>query len=178
MSFICHIHNYTEYNEEWNVFSAFNPSKCTYTLEQWAADIAAPGEQLGVRCLAQGSHLSHGHFLPEPLPAPVFLSQRFTLISSVHAVTKYNELLMSHLFTSSSFPLFIGTSTILTSLHYLKITVETQTWGGWEIRRLTDTQEEIVQGCQSENPCSDTHGGVRVCCLMWHGCPWNVWRMK
>ncbi len=27
-----HIHiqlyNYTEYNEEWNVFSAFNPSKC------------------------------------------------------------------------------------------------------------------------------------------------------
>ncbi len=32
MSFICHIHNYTEYNEEWNVFSAFNPSKCTHTL--------------------------------------------------------------------------------------------------------------------------------------------------
>ncbi len=26
MSFICHIHNYTEYNEEWNVFSAFNPT--------------------------------------------------------------------------------------------------------------------------------------------------------
>ncbi len=43
MSFICHIHNYTEYNEEWNVFSAFNPSKCTL-LEQWAADCAAPGE--------------------------------------------------------------------------------------------------------------------------------------
>ncbi len=44
MSFICHIHNYTEYNEEWNVFSAFNPSKCTH-LEQWAADCAAPGEK-------------------------------------------------------------------------------------------------------------------------------------
>ncbi len=41
----CHIHNYTEYNEEWNVFSAFNPSKCTH-LEQWAADCAAPGEVL------------------------------------------------------------------------------------------------------------------------------------
>ncbi len=27
MSFICHIHNYTEYNQQWNVFSAFNPSK-------------------------------------------------------------------------------------------------------------------------------------------------------
>ncbi len=54
MSFICHIHNYTEYN----VFSAFNPSKCTHT---WSS-----GEQLGVRCLAQGSHLSRRQFLPEP----------------------------------------------------------------------------------------------------------------
>ncbi len=26
----------------------------------------APGEQSGVRCLAQGSHLSRGQFLPEP----------------------------------------------------------------------------------------------------------------
>ncbi len=33
MSFICHIHNYTEYNQQWNVFSAFKPSKCTH-LEQ------------------------------------------------------------------------------------------------------------------------------------------------
>ncbi len=49
MSFICHIHNYTEYNEEWNVFSAFNPSKCTH-LEQWAADCAAPGEQSWTSC--------------------------------------------------------------------------------------------------------------------------------
>ncbi len=49
MSFICHIHNYTEYNEEWNVFSAFNPSKCTQ-LEQWAADCAAPGEQSWTSC--------------------------------------------------------------------------------------------------------------------------------
>ncbi len=29
-------------------------------LEQWAANAAAPGEQLGDRCLAQGSHLSRG----------------------------------------------------------------------------------------------------------------------
>ncbi len=27
MSFICHIHNYTEYNQQLNVFSAFDPSK-------------------------------------------------------------------------------------------------------------------------------------------------------
>ncbi len=49
----------------WNLCSAFNPSKCTHTvvnihLEQWAANAVEPGEQLGVRCLAQGSHLSRG----------------------------------------------------------------------------------------------------------------------
>ncbi len=36
-------------------------------------DIAAPGEQLGVRCLAQGSHLSRGHFLPDPGFEPTIL---------------------------------------------------------------------------------------------------------
>ncbi len=45
------------------MFSAFNLSGLW---EQWAADTAASGEQLRVRCLAQGSHLSRGHFLPEP----------------------------------------------------------------------------------------------------------------
>ncbi len=74
----------------WNLCSAFDPSKVhthssehTHTvnthLEQWAAIYAAePGEQLGVRCLAQGSHLSRGieggesagHSLPPPtIPA-------------------------------------------------------------------------------------------------------------
>ncbi len=78
MSFICHIHNYTEYNEQWNVFSAFNPSK-------WAADIAAPGEQLGVWCLAQGSHLSRGHFLPEPGFEPTTLGYLgFQVQRSIH----------------------------------------------------------------------------------------------
>ncbi len=48
-----------------NLCSAFNPSKCIHTvvnihLEQWAANAAAPREQLGVQCLAQGSHLSRG----------------------------------------------------------------------------------------------------------------------
>ncbi len=55
MSFICHIHNYTEYNEEWNVFSAFNPSKCTH-LEQWAADCAAPGDQSWTSCRSRDSN--------------------------------------------------------------------------------------------------------------------------
>ncbi len=31
MSFIHHLHYYTEYNQQWNVFSAFNPSKYTHT---------------------------------------------------------------------------------------------------------------------------------------------------
>ncbi len=53
MSFICHIHNYTEYNQQWNVFSAFNPSKCTHTWSSGCRHCGA-GEQLGVRCLAQG----------------------------------------------------------------------------------------------------------------------------
>ncbi len=48
-----------------NLWSAFYPSKCTHIVnthpEQWAAFYAAaPGEQLGVRCLAQGSHFSRG----------------------------------------------------------------------------------------------------------------------
>ncbi len=30
-----------------------------------ASDIAAPGPQLGVRCLAQGSHLSRVHAQPQ-----------------------------------------------------------------------------------------------------------------
>ncbi len=72
-----------------NLCSAFNPSKVrthsseqTHTVnthpEQWAAIyVAAPGEHLGVRCLAQG-HLSRGieggesagHSLPLPtIPA-------------------------------------------------------------------------------------------------------------
>ncbi len=72
-----------------NLCSAFNPSKVhthisehTHTMnihpEQWEAIYAAaPGEQLGVQCLAQG-HLSHGiegaesdvHSLPPPtIPA-------------------------------------------------------------------------------------------------------------
>ncbi len=53
LSHICH--NYTEYNEEWNVFSAFNPSKCTH-LEQWAADCAAPGKQSWTSCWSRDSN--------------------------------------------------------------------------------------------------------------------------
>ncbi len=46
--------------------SLWKKKQLSSDLEQWAADTTAPGEQLGVRCLAQGSHLSRGQFQPEP----------------------------------------------------------------------------------------------------------------
>ncbi len=55
--------------QTWNLCSAFNPSKCTHTAVSsehthtpgvGSHIAAAPGEQLGVRCLAQGSHLRRG----------------------------------------------------------------------------------------------------------------------
>ncbi len=58
--FFCHIHNYTEYNQQWHLCSAFNPSKCTHTWSSGQLTL-----QLGVWCLAQGSHLSLRQFLPE-----------------------------------------------------------------------------------------------------------------
>ncbi len=75
MSFICHILNYTEYNQQWNLFSVHTH------LEQWTADTAAPGEQLGVRCLAQGAHLSRGQFLPEPRFKPTTSGDKSNALS-------------------------------------------------------------------------------------------------
>ncbi len=71
MSFICHIHNYTEYNEEWNVFSAFNPSKCTH-LEQWGSRL----------CSARGAVVD---FLSEPGFEPTTLGYLgFQVQRSIH----------------------------------------------------------------------------------------------
>ncbi len=50
MSFICHIHNYTEYNEEWNLFSAFNPSKWS----SGQSTLQRPGSSLGFGALLKG----------------------------------------------------------------------------------------------------------------------------
>ncbi len=38
----------------------------THTWSSGQSTLRRPGGQLGVQCLAQGSHLSCGHFLPEP----------------------------------------------------------------------------------------------------------------
>ncbi len=70
-----------KYGDPYSESAHTHSSEHTHTAhpEQWAAIYAAvPGEQLGVRCLAQGSHLSRGieggesieHSLPPPtIPA-------------------------------------------------------------------------------------------------------------
>ncbi len=54
MSFICHIHNYTEYNQQWNVFSAFNPSKCTHTWSSGQPMLRHLGSIWGFGALLKG----------------------------------------------------------------------------------------------------------------------------
>ncbi len=64
-----------------------HPSAHTH-LEQWVADAAAPGEQLGVRCLAQGFHLSRGQFLPEPRFEPTTSGYKSDALS-IRSTTAY-----------------------------------------------------------------------------------------
>ncbi len=64
-----------------------HPSAHTH-LEQLAADAAASGEQLGVRCLAQGSHLSRGQFLPEPRFEPTTSGYKYDTLS-IRAMTAH-----------------------------------------------------------------------------------------
>ncbi len=54
MSFICHIHNYTEYNQQWNVFSAFNPSKCSHTWSSGEPTLRRLGSSWGFGALLNG----------------------------------------------------------------------------------------------------------------------------
>ncbi len=53
-NFICHIHNNTEYNQQWNVFSAFNPSKCTHTWSSGQPTPRHPGSSCGFGALLKG----------------------------------------------------------------------------------------------------------------------------
>ncbi len=52
--FICLTHNYTEYNQQWNVFSAFNPSKCTHTWSSGQPTLRRPGSSWGFGALLKG----------------------------------------------------------------------------------------------------------------------------
>ncbi len=65
------------------MFSAFDPSKCTHT---WSS---GQGEQLGVRCLVQGSHLSCGQFLLEPRFKPTTSGYKSDALS-IRATTAPN----------------------------------------------------------------------------------------
>ncbi len=49
-----HIHNYTEYNQQWNVFSAFNPSKCTHTWSSGQPTLRHPGSSREFGALLKG----------------------------------------------------------------------------------------------------------------------------
>ncbi len=92
------------------MFSAFNPSKCTH-LEQWAADTATPGEQLGVRCLAQGSHLSRGTFLPEPRFKPTTSGYKSDALST-RATTAPSNSNAASVFSLSAKIHFVNTDLI------------------------------------------------------------------
>ncbi len=56
MSFICHIHNYTDYTSS---------ETCSLHLTHPSTHTPGAVGSPGVRCLAQGSHLSRGQFQPE-----------------------------------------------------------------------------------------------------------------
>ncbi len=53
-----HLTHPSAHTQQWT-HTAVNTHTVNTHPEQWAAIAPAPGEQLGVRCLAQG-HLSHG----------------------------------------------------------------------------------------------------------------------
>ncbi len=96
--------------------------------EQWAASNAAPGEQLGVWCLAQGSHLSRGQFLPEPrfepttsVTSPILypLEPRLPNIQYVHIFVIHTENKTS--FTHIGTYIWENTSYILGNGHFCNI---------------------------------------------------------
>ncbi len=61
-----HTHRHTHLEQWAHTHTPGAVGTHTHTHTPGAVNAAAPGEQLGVRCLAQGSHLSRGQFLPEP----------------------------------------------------------------------------------------------------------------
>ncbi len=52
--FICHIHNYTEYTQQWNLFSAFNPSKSAHTWSSGQPTMRCPRSSWGFGALLKG----------------------------------------------------------------------------------------------------------------------------
>ncbi len=48
------MHNYTEYNQQWNLCSAFNPSKCTHTWSSGQPTLRHPRSSWGFGALLKG----------------------------------------------------------------------------------------------------------------------------
>ncbi len=61
-----HRHTWSSGHTHTHTWSSGNTHTHTRTWSSGAVNAAAAGGQLGVRCLAQGSHFSRGQFLPEP----------------------------------------------------------------------------------------------------------------
>ncbi len=84
--FICHIHNYTEYNSsEICALNLTHPS--THTPGALGSQRCGARGAVGVRCLAQGSHLIRGQFLLEPRFKPTTLGYKSDALSIRHTYT-------------------------------------------------------------------------------------------
>ncbi len=71
-NFLCHIHNYTEYNQKWNLCSAFNPSKCTHTWSSGQPTLWRPGSSWGFGTLLKGltSDMDNSCWIRDSNPQP------------------------------------------------------------------------------------------------------------
>ncbi len=52
--YLSHTQLYRVYNQQWNVFSAFNPSKCTHTWSSGQPTLRRPGSSWGFGALLKG----------------------------------------------------------------------------------------------------------------------------
>ncbi len=75
-----------------------------HTPEQWPANAVAPGEPLEVQCLAQGSHLGRGQFLPEPRFEPTTSGYKSNALS-IRPRLLYS-LILSHTYAVYNYVLF------------------------------------------------------------------------
>ncbi len=106
--FIRHIHNYTEYNQQWNLCSAFNPSKCTHTRNSGQPTLRRPGSSWGFGALLKGLtsvvvlkvertlviHFPHWQFLPEPRFEPTTSGYKSDALSIRPRLVEIRYLLM------------------------------------------------------------------------------------
>ncbi len=161
-----------------NLCSAFNPSivhthssEHTHTVnthpEQWVAIYAAaPGEQLGVRCLAQG-HLSHGieggesavHSLPPPTIPAGRDSNRKKPICILDGLRVSQFSAYFHFWVNYSWLHFFSELCFMEKRIILQVSEKT--------RILEICKSFILFGCEMLNDINrqgEDNGGVSFCC--------------